>query len=76
MAHAREKLAAFQVRYNEVRPHWALQPVEGGDPVTPQEVYTGQVVIQVPRWQTWAVAAKKKIEEQSGVSAGGGRIAG
>jgi putative transposase len=75
VADAREKLAAFHVRYNEVRPHWALQPVEGGDPVTPQEVYTGQVVIQVPRWQAWAVEAKKKIEEQLGVSAGGGKIA-
>lgn len=74
-ADAREKLAAFHVRYNEVRPHWALQPIEGGDAVTPQEVYTGQVVIQVPRWQVWAFEAKKKIEEQLGVSAGGGKIA-
>ena len=56
VADAREKLAAFHVRYNEVRPHWALQPEEGGDPVTPQEVYTGQVAIQ-------AREAKKKIED-------------
>lgn len=74
-ADAREKLAAFHVRYNEVRPHWALQPIEGGDPVTPQEVYTGQVAIQIPKWQAWALEAKRRIEEQLSVGADGGRIA-
>ena len=36
---ARESLEVFRRRYNEVRPHWALVPPEGGDPVTPAEVY-------------------------------------
>jgi putative transposase len=29
---ARECLAKFQVRYNTLRPHWALLPKLGGDP--------------------------------------------
>ncbi len=62
-ADAREKLAAFHVRYNEVRPHWALQPEEGGDPVTPKDVYCGGRAIQLPKWQPWAVEAKRKMEE-------------
>ena len=36
---ARESLEVFRRRYNEVRPHWALVPPEGGDPVTPANVY-------------------------------------
>ncbi len=60
-ADAREKLAAFHVRYNEVRPHWALQPIEGGDPVTPQEVYTGKVAaIPVPKWRAWCVCGEEE----------------
>ena len=74
-ADAREKLAAFQIRYNEVRPHWALQPVEGGDVVTPKDVYCGGQAIQLPRWQSWAREAKKKIEELLRVDAEGGRVA-
>jgi putative transposase len=62
-ADAREKLAVFHQRYNEVRPHWALIPMAGGDPVTPAEVYRGQVEVGLPAWQSWALAAKRKIEE-------------
>src|SRR5690606_30485748 len=40
-AEARESLAAFRRRYNVLRPHWALVPIEGGDPVTPMDVYVG-----------------------------------
>ena len=38
-AHAREGIAEFQTRYNRSRPHWALIPVDGGDPLTPHDVY-------------------------------------
>jgi transposase InsO family protein len=62
-ADAREKLAKFHQRYNEVRPHWALIPQAGGDPVTPEEVYRGRVEVALPEWQSWALAAKRKIEE-------------
>jgi transposase InsO family protein len=62
-AHARRCLAEFRERYNERRPHWALTPVQGGDVVTPVEVYRDGVAVGVPRWQGWAVAAKKKLEE-------------
>lgn len=61
-ADAREKLAAFHVRYNEVRPHWALQPASGGDVVTPKDVYVGGTSIVLPKWQGWAKAAKEKLD--------------
>ncbi len=61
-ADARDKLAAFMVRYNTVRPHWALQPKDGGDVVTPEDVYTGKCKIKLPKWQAWAQAAKAKLE--------------
>ncbi len=60
---AREKLAAFHERYNSVRPHWALGPAEGGDPLTPKDVYVDGRQITLPRWQGWAKAAKRKIDE-------------
>lgn len=60
--HARECIAEFRERYNTQRPHWALRPQAGGDPVTPEEVYVRGVVTQLPRWQGWAKAAKAKLE--------------
>jgi len=61
-SHARECLAAFRQRYNEVRPHWALVPPEGGDPVTPVDVYVHGQAIDIPRWQGWARGAKAKLD--------------
>ncbi len=58
----RERLEVFRERYNEVRPHWALGPVEGGDPVTPADVYCRGVAVQLPAWQGWAKAAKEKLD--------------
>ena len=60
---AREKLDTFRQRYNEVRPHWALVPEAGGDPVTPADVYHRRVTVQLPAWQSWAKAAKEKLEK-------------
>lgn len=61
--HARECLAEFRERYNTRRPHWALVPEAGGDPLVPLEVYVGEQTIQTPRWQSWARAAQAKLEE-------------
>lgn len=61
--HAHECLAEFRERYNERRPHWALMPEAGGDPLVPLEVYQGKQAIQIPRWQAWARAAEAKLEE-------------
>lgn len=61
-AEARDRLAAFRQRYNEVRPHWALVPTDGGDPLTPADVYRGGIQIQIPAWQGWAKAAKAKLD--------------
>ena len=61
-ADARACLAEFETRYNERRPHWALVPEGGGDPVTPLEVYEGKVRPQLPRWQAWAREAKAKLD--------------
>ncbi len=59
---ARESLAAFKKRYNTRRPHWALIPESGGDPLVPEEVYVAGHSIQIPKWQTWAKAAQAKLE--------------
>ena len=61
--HARQCLAEFRDRYNARRPHWALIPEAGGDPLVPEEVYVDGRTIQIPRWQTWAKAAQAKLEE-------------
>ena len=49
--------------YNGTRPHWALIPPEGGDPLTPQEVYEKGLAVRLPKWQGWAKAAKEKLEK-------------
>jgi len=67
--HARACLAEFRERYNRLRPHWALRPEEGGDPLVPEEVYAGGRVVQIPRWQGWARAAKAKLDELLGGAA-------
>jgi len=61
--HCRACLAEFRQRYNGRRPHWALVPEAGGDPVTPQDVYVGAVRTQIPKWQQWARAARQKLDE-------------
>jgi transposase InsO family protein len=61
-AHARACLAEFHRRYNVARPHWALVPEAGGDPVTPHDVYVGGQSIRTPRWQTWALEAKAELD--------------
>lgn len=61
--HCRECLAEFRERYNTRRPHWALTPEAGGDPLVPREVYADGRMIQIPRWQTWARAAEAKLEK-------------
>lgn len=68
-AGAREKLQAFQARYNQIRPHWALQPAVGGDVVTPDEVYRGKIAIVLPKWQGWAKAAKQKLDDAKAADA-------
>jgi putative transposase len=61
--HCCDCLLAFRTRYNEVRPHWALVPEHGGDPVTPIEAYTGRIVPRLPKWQGWAREAKAKLDD-------------
>jgi hypothetical protein len=61
--HAKQSLETFRARYNTVRPYWALVPEQGGDPVTPLEVYSWQIRCVIPQWQSWAQAAKRKIDD-------------
>jgi putative transposase len=61
-AHARACLGEFRARYNTLRPHWALVPEEGGDPLVPAEVYAGGRTVQIPRWQDWTRAARARLE--------------
>jgi hypothetical protein len=49
--------------YNRRRPHWALIPEEGGDPLVPEEVYREGRSITIPRWQGWAKGAKAKLDK-------------
>ena len=60
--HARECIAEFRHRYNGSRPHWALIPEAGGDPLTPEEVYVEGVATTIPRWQGWAREAKARLD--------------
>lgn len=60
--HARQCLEEFRQRYNQRRPHWALVPESGGDPLVPLEVYTGGMSIRIPKWQGWAKGAKEKLD--------------
>jgi transposase InsO family protein len=59
----RESLEGSRQRYNDVRPHWALIPTVGGDPVTPTDAYFYGQAVQLPRWQSWAKTARKKLED-------------
>jgi len=68
-AEARESLAAFRIRYNQIRPHWALTPEHGGDPVTPFEVYTNLVTPRLPAWQDWAINARKRLDAAMNIDA-------
>jgi transposase InsO family protein len=68
-AHARECIGQFRSRYSAQRPHWALVPEAGGDPLTPQEVYVSGCRIAIPKWQTWAKAAKAKLDQMLGQTA-------
>jgi transposase InsO family protein len=61
--HCRDSLAAFQERHNTLRPHWALRPAPGADPLTAHEVYAGSGEIIIPRWQHWARAAKQRLDD-------------
>ncbi len=56
-------LAAFQERYNTMRPHWCLRPALGADPPTPRDVYANGAQIVISSWQHWAKAAKKKLDQ-------------
>jgi transposase InsO family protein len=67
--HARQCLAEFRERYNGQRPHWALRPEEGGDPLVPAEVYAGGRNVGTPRWQSWVKQAKAKLAEMLGGAA-------
>jgi transposase InsO family protein len=62
-AHARACLAEFRDRYNEHRPHWALIPEDGGDPLTPEDVYLTGLAVQIPKWQGWAKKAKEQLDQ-------------
>jgi len=61
-AHCRDCLEEFRERYNAKRPHWALVPEVGGDPLTPRDVYVDGIATKIPRWQGWAREAKKKMD--------------
>ena len=60
---ARTCLAEFHARCNTRRPHWALIPEEGGDPLTPEDVYAKGMPVRLPAWQAWAKQAKEQLDQ-------------
>jgi transposase InsO family protein len=60
--HCRDCLQKYRDVYNTVRPHWALRPEDGGDPVTPEDVYRNGITATIPAWQKWAVTAREKLK--------------
>ncbi|MEX0655301.1 MAG: hypothetical protein WD534_04245 [Phycisphaeraceae bacterium] len=56
-------MAEFRERYNTRRPHWALRPEAGGDPLTPLQVYAEGSKTQLPAWQKWAQQAKAQLDQ-------------
>ena len=56
-------LAEFRDRYRRQRPHWALIPEDGGDPLTPEDVYVTGLAVQIPRWQGWATKAEEQLDQ-------------
>src|SRR5262249_58186129 len=60
--HARCCLGEFRARYNTLRPHWALVPEEGGDPLVPAEVYAGGRGVPIPRWEAWARGGRARLD--------------
>ena len=61
--HARACLDEFHQCYKRVRSHWALVPVDGGDAVTPKEVYVDGVATGLSRWQKWAIVARDELQK-------------
>lgn len=57
---ARESLEILRRRYNDIRPHRALIPPDGSDPLSPADVYVHGQAVGLPTWQGWAKAARKK----------------
>ena len=60
---ARESLEILRRRYNDIRPHRALIPPDGGDPVTPADVYVRGQAVGLATWQGWAKAARQKLPQ-------------
>jgi hypothetical protein len=65
--HARGCLGDFRVRYNRFRPHWALRPEEGGDPLVPEEAYAGSCGAATAMAAV-REAAKEKLNEMMGAA--------
>jgi hypothetical protein len=42
---------------------WSFLPEDGGDPLTPKEVYLKGLTVQIPRWQGWARKAKEQLDQ-------------
>ncbi len=40
-------------------------PPEGGDPITPADVYVHGQAVGLPKWQGWAKAAREKLKRMT-----------
>lgn len=67
--HSYERLATHRPPAEVPRPlqrgESALGPTAAGRrrPLTPQNVYEKGLAVQLPRWQNWEVATRKKLDQ-------------
>ena len=59
--HTRTYLAECRDCCNQMRQHWVLVSHQGSNSVAPAEVYGMGVAIKLPKLQTWARAARRKL---------------
>jgi transposase InsO family protein len=62
-AHARVCLAELRQRFNERRPHWALIPEGGGDPLMPKDVCLHGLATRLSKRQGWAKQAEEQLDQ-------------
>ena len=62
---ARQSLKVPANVINEIRPHWALAPPQGGDLSILADIYVHGLAVGLLKWQGWAKEARAKLEQMT-----------